>query len=275
MISLSAPIPLRSLGSSLALAAALVLAGCGGHSIQTTSGKDYLQKHDVGSILQAAPNSAEAEGATFDQALRHVASIEPTLTFPARIGIAKIGCIGHGQCGAIAPLHPEEARAWSEMAANLGASFGTVVPLSPLVMEQAVSEAARAGFTRQATSLEWVRLAAARQHLDLVIAYEARGRSDKKANVLALGDLTLIGAFILPSRKIESEGYAAGIILDPISGYPYGQMEAAAEDGTHSTWFNSGTAKKDLADAAAIDASVALAAETEEALREIRLALES
>lgn len=266
------PTTVRTAIGSIVLIAVLSLAGCGGHSIQTTSGKDYLEKHKVADIHQAAPGSHKVGASSFDQALRHVAAIEPTLTFPARIGIAKMGCVEF-VCGSIQPLHPEEVEAWTEVAINLGASYGTIMPINPLIMDQVTAEAIDAGYAKPSTPLEKVRLAAARQHLDVVIAYEVQSRGQREANALAVGDWTLIGAYVLPSRKIESEGYAAGIIIDPISGYPYGQIEAAAEDQAHSTWANSTTRQQDLEDATAISASVALAAETEEAFRSLRLAL--
>jgi len=159
------------------------------------------------------------------------------------------------------------------MAANLGASYGSLAPINPLVMDQAQSEARRAGFVETMTALEQVRLAAARQHLDAVIVYEASSRGERDVNALALGDLTIIGAYVLPSRKIESEGYAAGIIMDPITGYPYGQIEAASEDRAFSSLAGSAGTEKDLERATAIGAAVALVAETENAIRDLRLAL--
>lgn len=216
-----------------------------------------------------------AEGAiSFDQALSKVASIEPTLSFPARIGIAKFGCFEH-RCGRLAPLHPEEARAWSEMAAELGPSFGSLVPIHPLALDQALSEAAKAGLDLNQTNVfDRIRLGAARQHLDSVIIYEARSQTETETNLLALGDLTIIGAFVLPSRKIDSEAYAAGIIIDPITGYPYGQLEAAATSDSHySTGVGSTSNKEDVMHQTEIDAAIALATEAGDALRDLRLAL--
>ncbi|MEM8948947.1 MAG: hypothetical protein AAGA21_09505 [Pseudomonadota bacterium] len=250
------------------LAASLAVAGCGGHSIQTTSGKAYLEKHNVASPAPIRAESKSYRAVRFDEALRQVASIEPTLTFPARIGIVKIGTDGTPT-----PLYPEEVEAWSEMAAGLGSDYGTFLPINPLVYDQALSEAANTGLLVRTTGLEKIRLAAARQHLDAIIAYETSSQATRKANALAFGDLTIIGAFVLPSRKIESEGYAAGIILDPISGYPYGQVEAAAVDSAHTTWVNKSEKKVDVQRNTEIGASVALAEETGKALQKLRLAL--
>ena len=266
--------PLRSFSRGAALLACLAIAGCSAHSIQTTSGKSYLAKHRAPSSSAELAEPTALGTISFDHALTKVASVEPTLSFPARIGIAKIGCVD-GRCGSIAPLHPEEAEAWSEMAASLGPGFGSLVPLHPLALDQALSEAAKAGLDLdQTTVFDKVRLGAARQHLDSVIIYEARSKTDADANLLALGDLTIIGAFVLPSRKIESEAYAAGIILDPISGYPYGQLEAAAAgDGGYTSGVRAKDRKSELARTTEIDAAIALVAEAEDALRDLRLAI--
>jgi hypothetical protein len=247
--------------------AAVILTGCSSHSIQTTSGKDYLERHNISSPTQTTSNPGSNNATSFDEALRQVASIEPTLTFPARIGIAKMG-----PGGSLLPLHPEELEAWSATASNLGTDYGSIMPINPLIFDQALSEATELGIERT-TGLQKVRLAAARQHLDAVIAFETQGQATRETNVLAVSDLTIIGAYVLPSRKIEGQGYAAGVILDPISGYPYGQIEAAAEDSAHATWVNSRTKEADLEQVAAINASVALAKETEKAFQGLRLAL--
>jgi hypothetical protein len=268
MASLRTYSVLRPVIGGCLLAASIVLAGCTNHSVQATSGKAYLEKHDVARPARVEAVPKRYGEASFDEALRQVASIEPTLTFPARIGIIKIG-----EGGTPEPLHPAEAEAWSRAASNLGADYGSFMPINPLVYEQALSEAANVGLVRRTTGLEKIRLAAARQHLDAVIAYEVSSEAVREANALAFGDLTIIGAYVLPSRKIESDGYAAGIILDPISGYPYGQIEAAAEESAHTTWVNSGTREKDVAQESEIKASVALAAETEKAFRNLRLAI--
>lgn len=193
----------------LAVGLSLFIAGFASHSIQTTSGKDYLEKHRAASSSVERTGSA-AKGATgFNEALHQAAAIEPTLSFPARIGIAKTGCIERYRCGVVVPLRPKEAEAWSEIATNLWASYGSIVPLNPLLLKSAHSEAASAGMTREITTLEKVRLTAARQHLDVIIAYEAQSRGQREANVLAVGDLTIIGAFVMPSRKIEIEATVA------------------------------------------------------------------
>lgn len=279
------------INASVLVLLATMMLGCADHSVQTTSGKDYLAKYKSTGKTEVAANprptkSSPVARVTFDQALHHVANIEPTLSFPARIGVAKIGCwMGYDQpsdqgltlepCKGSQHLHPDEVTAWSEMASNLGTSFGTIIPISALAINDALQEAGRIGLEPGSLNqVERVKLAAARQHLDAVIIYETEQRSTKDTNALAIGDLTLIGAFVLPSKRVEGQAYAAAIMVDPRSGYPYGQIEASAESGDRYT--STVQAHAEARDAM-LDAEMqvvnALANETEKAIRNLRLAL--
>lgn len=115
------------------------------------------------------------------------------------------------------------------MAENLGPSFDSIAPIDPLILHQAVSQARHAGSAHSITPREQMRLVAARQHLDAAIACQTQSRGRRETNALAVSDLTITGLYVMPSRRIESEGHAAGVISDPLTGYPYGQVEAAAE----------------------------------------------
>lgn len=280
-----------ALRSFVFVSLAVTMLGCGNHSVQTTSGKSYLAKYEALGKTKSierpeSTSTAPGERATFEQALKHVADIEPTISFPARIGIAKIGCptvtggdVDYARivkaCGQVQPLFPEEVQAWTEMASNLGPSYGTIVPLSPLVIDEALSEAARIGADVASLSrVDRVRLGAARQHLDSIIIYETQQTSTEETNALAIGDLTLIGAFVLPSKRMEGQAYAAAIMIDPVTGYPYGQIEASAEsDGRYSPRVGASAKKREVMLAAEANVVKVLAAETEMAIRNLRLAL--
>ncbi len=268
-------------GNALAKACAFfavigLVSGCS-YTTQTTSGRDYLARHQIAgeAIIERASdrrNPGTTKTATFDQALRHVANIEPTISFPARIGIAKIGC--RDECGRLVALAPEEGKAWSEMAANLGPSYGTFVPINPLALDLALADATKTGLdVSSLNAVDQLRLGAARQHLDSVIIYEVATQSESETSLFALADLTIIGAFVLPSRKIDTEAYAAAVILDPITGYPYGQVEASAEgDSRYTSTVSFSNNEADALHAAEVDAVVALAKETEKAIRDLRSA---
>ena len=65
----------------LSVPSTIALAGCSAYT-QTTSGQDWLA---------AYPPGPPAKGGDIDARVRAAAAVEPTLRFPARIGIARIG----------------------------------------------------------------------------------------------------------------------------------------------------------------------------------------
>ena len=82
----------------------LFLFGCD-HTIQTTSGKAYLSKNPS---LAPVPASG-GRGLSVEQAIRKAAAVEPTLRFPARIGLARV------QGGEITDIPGLEAEAWQSL----------------------------------------------------------------------------------------------------------------------------------------------------------------
>jgi len=66
-----------------------------------------------------------------DQRVREVANVEPILRFPARIGLARIGI--ENSRPTLIPPPAEEAKAWVDLAEDLGPEYGEFVPISPLI----------------------------------------------------------------------------------------------------------------------------------------------
>lgn len=197
----------------------LLLAGCNTSSIQTTSGRAYLNDYPEARAAGALGNVEED--------VRVAASVEPTLTFPVRIGLAKI------VRGEIANPSAEELEAWGSAAQRLGPGFGTFVPLSPLLAESVYRPSSpEAASSKAAEVLRKIRLGSARQHLDAVLVYETFSESKSTQLATAVADWTLIGAYFVPSKEIETTGFANALLIDVRSGYPYGIASASlsAED---------------------------------------------
>ncbi len=130
-----------------------LLAACS-VTTQTTSGRDWLAGYQKGT----------APAGDIDAEVRKAAGVEPTLRFPARIGIARLGPSG------LAPIPAEEAAHWTEAAERLGAGYGSFVPISPMIaamVELPLSNDSRMSVARH--TIDTIRLAAARQHLDAVL----------------------------------------------------------------------------------------------------------
>jgi len=198
-----------------------ILASCVSHNIQTSSGKEYLSKYPPQNQWQVSEDLVDKD---LDAQVAKVAAIEPVLHFPARIGITRI------EHGDISPMSQAEADMWFATAKELGPSFGEFVPVSRLIAEMVYIPPTPQKFqTNQIQKIiRKIRLAAARQHLDVVLLYEVYGKSSRSSNPLSFMDLTIIGAYLSPGQSLEAEGYAKALLLDVRNGYPYGTADAIA-----------------------------------------------
>ncbi len=187
----------------LVAAAAFLLMACE-TGVQTSSGRDYL----------AAAKPSVAMGATSEEVME-AASVEPLLRLPAKIGLARI------ENGQLTPIPDAEMAAWARLAEKSDGEYGTFAPVNLLVAELATPRQTPRDLTPAKRVVRTIRLGAARQHMDAVFVYEVFGTSDTKQTPLSVEDLTLLGAFLLPGRKVEAVGHAEGLLIDVRNGYPY------------------------------------------------------
>ncbi len=182
----------------LVLGLATMLTACETHT-QTTSGRDWLAAYpEADSATGSAGGIGRARCAVPPRWSRPCA-------FPARIGIARLDRAG------LAAMPSEEAVQWTQAAGRLGPQFGEFVPISPMIasmVEVPMTKDTRAGLAHH--TIDTIRLAAARQHLDAVLIYEVDGTADSKDNPLSLGEWTLIGAFVLRVAGREGRRRCAG-----------------------------------------------------------------
>jgi hypothetical protein len=232
----------------------LLLAACD-YTTQTTSGRDWLAAHP--------PQTVDLTLGNIDQAVRDAAAVEPTLRFPARIGIARLD---HARLTAIPP---DEARAWTDAAGRLGGAYGEFVPVSPLVAAM-VRPPHDSDVDPARVAIDDVRIAAARQHLDAVLIYETDATENTKDNPLSLAEWTLIGAFIVPTESVRAEGIAQAILLDVRNGYPYGTVQASADDTTATVRFGSGQTRMAMRDRVRVGAVLKLTTEAEAMMRKLQ-----
>jgi len=237
----------------------LVLAGCS-YTTQTTSGRNYVA---------GFPKPVTSDDG-FEAKLKAVASVEPLLRFPARIGLARIG---QDNCRSVLmPPPAEEGSAWLELADDLGPGYGEFVPISPLIAAM-VAPSTPQGCSRSESArdiVENVRLAAARQHIDVVMVYEADATADSRNNPLSIADWTLIGAFVLPSQNVKAQGVAQAMLIDVRNGYPYGTIQATADDKTAAARFANREAERSLAKRVETAAVKNLVHEAGDMMRELK-----
>ena len=251
MIRIKAFIPALSLAC---------LAACSAH-VQTTSGADYLARYAP--YDEAAPAASRSET---DAAIREIAAIEPDLQFPARIGLARIGPYGD-----LVTIPGAELEIWSDLARAYGPEIGEFVPVSPLTASM-VSEPDGQARNRTGAVIDHIRKGAARQHIDYVLVYETGVTRHDKANGLALADLTIIGMFVLPSRDVEVEASASGILLDVRNGYPYATVTAYAEKRGLSRAVSTWSTQRELSATAEEKAVLELADDVKDALDQLQAA---
>lgn len=243
----------------IVLLAVAMLGGCD-PQIQTTSGGDYLARHGVGSM------SADPKEKDFHKELVKAAGVEPTLTFPARIGLARI------DGGNLSAVPGEEAEFWMKAGENLGREFGEFIPLSPLIASAVSSEVD--SIDHVDSTMKRIRLGAARQHLDAVLVYETYSSVDKKSNLLAIANVTIIGGYLVPSQLVTTEGYGNAILMDVMSGYPYGTVSATVpKDESLSSSWGWGSDKSATTDKIRLQVTEKLSVQAEEMVRKLRVGL--
>lgn len=219
----------------LLASAFLFLIGCETHDIQTTSGRDYISKYASQTGTFSSPD--------IDREVMEVANVEPNLHFPARIGLAKLF---NGQ---MVNLSSDEFEAWLEAKNQLGVRFGDFVPVSALIAESVYNAPAQGSNSVRASELlRKVRLGAARQHIDVVLIYEVFSKTNTRSLSSAVADWTIIGGYIVPTREIETTGFANALLIDVRTGYPYGTASAALTSEDMAPTFISGDRSRRLED---------------------------
>lgn len=253
-----------------------VLSSACSRTIQTTSGGSYLQKYEsqvkgsspLHSFSDSQENEDSVETISLNEKILQVAAVEPTLTFPARVGIAKI------ERGQLTVIPEKEADDWKKMQDSLGNNFGQLIPVNPLIANMVASSVALESRTRMGNVIQKIRFGAARQHLDVVLIYEVYSKSDMDRNILAITDLTIIAGYFMPSRKVEVEGFANSMLIDVVQGYPYGTANIALEkEEMFTTLWGSDDTKEELSDQVKARAAHKLTEEVEKMFTELRLEL--
>lgn len=222
------------------------------------------------------------EAGPMDPAIKRAAAVEPVLTFPARIGIARI------DNGILAPIPELEIDAWIKLGERLGPDWGEFVPVSLLIValatpertaEDAPSSCTDHRYYRQTQPMDCVRetvnqirLGAARQHIDVVLIYEVFGTGQNTSNPLSVTKLALVGFFLAPSQNLEADGFAHAVLVDVRNGYTYGFASSVADDAAFalSTSVNDNEVMADVLLEAKTAATIKLTQEVEVMARNLR-----
>jgi hypothetical protein len=240
----------------LTLSFALLLMGCT-HAVQTTSGAAFVSARDADGIRP------------IDADIAQIASVEPNLHFPARIGVARI------VNGQLSLPSADEAEMLAQMGARQ-AGLGEFVQISPLIAAMVAGNDPSGQPHRYQPApgqvVQDIRKTAARQHLDYVLIYEIGARSSVTDTPFALADVTLIGGAFLPTRNIRVAGVGQALFLDVRSGYPYGTAQVAEDLSGMGRSFGQDRRQEQLRDRATAKVFAALVPEVEAMLDKLQAA---
>jgi hypothetical protein len=205
----------RTIQIGLLIILSLASIGCQSHSVQMTSGKKYLSNY-------TNYDATEMNASDLNEEVKAIASIEPSIQFPSRIGLVKLFN------GRITNLSVEEIEAWEESRSTMGITFGDFIPVSPMIAEMVYTPKSTHGKSKSNPSdiFRKVRLGAARQHLDHVLIYEVFSETKTTKLASSVANWTIIGGYFVPSREIKTTGFANALLLDVRNGYPYGTASA-------------------------------------------------
>ncbi len=254
----------------IGISVAVCITGCS--TIQTTSGRSYLERYDSVEGYSSDDHHVETKKShDINQMIRQAAVVEPTLKFPARIGIARINS------GYLSTIPVEELEAWDKSRQKLGEEFGEFIPVNPMIANMVAKtldyERDHKYHYQMMDVMNKIRLGAARQHLDAVLIYEVYSREDSESNLLSIANLTIIGAYILPSKSVTTEGFANAMLIDVIQGYSYGTAEAFLDKSEMATTFGRREKMDQLSDQIKSEVTIKLVAEVEDMFRGLQLEL--
>lgn len=200
----------------LAMMITLLAAAC--DTVQTSSGSDYIAAYDNSTTKATRSSNA------FDEDLRLAAGVDPLLKLPAKIGIArivngKITSIPEGEVALISKIQERHR------------NFGTFVPVNPMIARATVRDIGKYRYSERNSPLHFIRLGAARQHLDAVLVYEIGARTRYRSKTLQ--DVSVLSAnSFLPPRKTAAQAVAQVIMIDVRNGYVYATATAEADVST-------------------------------------------
>lgn len=261
------------------------LAACS-ETIQTTSGGDYIANYEQAARIardeqalraihrkQTGQKGSDRPTLGLSRSVRDLndmvleaASVEPLLTFPARIGVARISG------GRRTTIPPHEAEAWFGLANLMQNEIGELVPINHAVADMASSAVGlrTRDLNRHQAALAKIRLGAARQHLDAVIIYEAFANASSTRSWFSVIDYTLVGSFLVPTHFNEAEAVATAIIMDVRNGYMYATVTATDEATELSRYWTRHEGERSASERATADVSRKLAERIGETMFDLR-----
>ncbi len=162
-----------------------------------------------------------------DATVEELRSLEPTAEGPLRVGIAPI--LVHPASCWTARRNTAWTRAERECLHRLGEELTEYGILEELVvLPQILVDPRRP--RRSESHLVGLRRAAARHRLDAVFVTQAVSDLDQASNALSILNLTIVGAWIVPSQETAAACVMEGALFDVRNEYLYATATGEAEE---------------------------------------------
>ena len=248
----------RTIQIGLLIILSLASIGCQSHSVQMTSGKKYLSNY-------TNYDATEMNASDLNEEVKAIASIEPSIQFPSRIGLVKLFN------GRITNLSVQEVEAWEESRTTMGNGLSNFIPVNPMIAEMVYTPRKTNSKSKSNPSeiFRKIRLGAARQHLDHVLIYEVFSETKTTKLASSVANWTIVGGYFVPSREIETTGFANALLLDVRNGYPYGSASASLNAKEFSASQTYRDKSRNLADKNQISTVIKLIPEVQQMMKKL------
>ncbi len=197
-----------------------------------------------------------AQGTISEATLQAILNRPLELEFPSRVGVLPI--IEAEDWRGPSPSYDMVSPALSKFAKKLPADdgFAQVTEMIPI--------------PSGALGMEALREVAARYKLRYLLLYREHVDEDTRANGLAAGYLTGLGAFVLPGSTLEVDGYAEATLLDVKAGVLLFTVRRRLEASRRSNVWQRERKLDRMRQALAVEAADALAKEVRTALAKLQ-----
>lgn len=200
------------------------------------------------------------QGTLTEEKIQRILAAPLELELPARVGVLPI--IEAEDWRGPSPEYAKAPAGLSKFAKKLPADdgFATVTEMMPI--------------PSGALGMEALREVAARYKLRYLLLYREHADRTKRANGIAAGYATIVGAFVLPGSTLEVDGYAEASLFDVKTGLLLFTVRQRLEDSRRSTVWQRERKLNDMREKLAVEAADALAKQTRTALAQLQTSVD-
>lgn len=210
--------------------------------------------------LETSVFARTPQGTLTEEKLQTILNAPLELELPARVGVLPI--IEAEDWRGPSPAYALAPAGLSKFAKKLPADdgFALVTEMMPI--------------PSGALGMEALREVAARYKLRYLVLYREHADRTKRANGIAAGYATLVGALVLPGSTLEVDGYAEASLFDVKTGLLLFTVRQRLEDSRRSTVWQRERKLNEMRETLAVEAADALAKQTRTALAQLQTTID-